>query len=59
LANQKRMAAVAQQQVAAQQAQVADQTGQVVYEEAVRDKTRDQMNKDADRGVKMAEMAQK
>jgi hypothetical protein len=53
LANQKRMAAqVAQQQQAAQQ-NVQDQAGQVVYNEGVRDKTREDMNKQLDRDTKL------
>lgn len=59
LANQKRMAAQQQQQIGAQQAQAQEQAGTVLFEESVRDKTRDQFNKDADRGVKAASIAAK
>jgi hypothetical protein len=53
LANQKRMASQ-QQMVAQQQAAAAqEQAGGVIYEENVRDKTRDQLNKQADRETKM------
>jgi hypothetical protein len=54
MAVQKRMAAQQQQAQNDQAAQASDQAGQVVYQESVRDKTRDQLNKDADRQTKMA-----
>jgi hypothetical protein len=54
LANQKRMAAQAQAQISAQQQNVQNQAGEVVYNESVRDKTRDQLNKDADRATKLS-----
>jgi len=54
LANQKRMAAQAAQQQGAQQQQALDTAGKVVYDENVADQTRDQLNKNADRAVKLA-----
>ncbi len=54
LAVQKRMAEKAQAQVVSQQQNAQEQAGQVVYDENVRDKVRDQLNRDADRSVKMA-----
>lgn len=54
LAVQKRMAAQVQQQQVQTQQNVTDQTGQVAYNESVRDKTREQENKDADRNAKLA-----
>jgi len=59
LSNQQRMAAQQQQQMAAQQASAEQQAGEVIYGEGVRDKVRDQQNKDADRMVKMQEIASK
>jgi hypothetical protein len=53
LALQKRMAAQVQQQQMAQQQQATDAAGNVIYNEGVADKTREQMNKDADRAVKL------
>jgi hypothetical protein len=54
LAVQKRMAAQQQQQQAQTQQNVSDQTGQIVYNEAVRDKTRADLNAEADRQTKLA-----
>jgi hypothetical protein len=59
LENQKRMAAQQQQQMAMQQQNVQEQAGEVLFKESVRDKTREQFNKDADRGVKMANIQAK
>ena len=52
LAVQKRLAAQAEQNAVAQQQNVQEQAGEVIYSESVRDKVRDQLNKDADRNVK-------
>lgn len=54
IAVQKRMAAQAEQDAAVQARNVQEQAGQVIYNENVRDKVRDQLNKDADRSVQMA-----
>jgi len=54
LAVQKRMAEQRQQEIATQQQNAQEQAGQVVYDENVRDKVREQLNQDADRSVKMA-----
>lgn len=54
LAVKQRMAAQQQQETAVQQANAREQAGQVVYNENVRDKVRDQLNQDADRSVQMA-----
>jgi hypothetical protein len=59
LANQKRMAAIQAQQLQQTQQNVQDQAGQVIFNEGVRDKTRDDMNKALDREVKMAGVAAK
>jgi len=53
LASQKRMAAQQQQMQMQQQQQVTDTAGKVVYNEGVADKTREQMNQNADRAVKL------
>jgi len=53
LANQKRMAAIEAQKVAEQQKNVQDQAGEVVYNEGVRDKAREDMNKALDRDTKL------
>lgn len=54
LAVQKRMAAQVEQNAAAQATNVKEQAGQVIYNENVRDKVRDQLNQDANRAVQMA-----
>lgn len=54
MAVQKRMAAQAQNQQVTQQRNAQEQAGQVVYNESIRDKVRDQLNQDADRSVQMA-----
>jgi hypothetical protein len=59
LSNQQRMAAQQQQQMAAQQANAQETAGKVIYQEGVADKTRAQQNADADRMVKMQEIAAK
>jgi hypothetical protein len=53
LAVQKRMAAQQQQAQMAQQQNVQEQAGQVLYNESVRDKTREDINKQADRDLKL------
>jgi hypothetical protein len=53
LANQKRMAAQVQQQQQQQQQQVNDTAGNVVYQQDVAKQTQDQLNKNADRQVKI------
>jgi hypothetical protein len=59
LANQKRMAAQQQQEVMTQQQQVKEQTGNVIYQENLRDKAREDLNKQADRETKFAIAAKK
>jgi hypothetical protein len=59
LAVQKRMAAQQAQAAAAQQQQVTDTAGNVVYQQDVAKQTQDQLNKNADRGVKVMGMMQK
>jgi hypothetical protein len=59
LSNQQRMAAQQQQQMAAQQASAQETAGKVIYQEGVADKTRAQQNENADRMVKMQEIASK
>jgi len=54
LAVQKRMAAQEQQAVIAQQVNARNQASEVVYNEALRDKARDDMNKQLDRETKLA-----
>jgi hypothetical protein len=54
MAVQKRMAAQQQQQQTQTQQNVSDQTGQVVYNESIRDKTRQDLNAQADRDTKLA-----
>jgi len=54
LANQKRMAAQQASEIQAQQTQVKEAAGNVIYNENIADKTREQFNKQADRDVKMA-----
>jgi hypothetical protein len=53
LAVQKRMAAQQQQAQTAQQQNVQEQAGQVLYGESIRDKAREDINKQADRDLKL------
>jgi len=59
LAVQKRMAAVQAQAQQAQQQQVQDTAGKVVYQDGVAQQTQDQMNKNADRQAKIQIAANK
>lgn len=54
LANQKRMASVAANNAAAQRNQAAEVAGEVIYNESIADKTRENLNKEKDRVVKLA-----
>jgi hypothetical protein len=53
LANQKRQAAQVQQQQQAQQQQVSDAAGNEIYNRDIAKQTQDQLNANADRGVKV------
>jgi hypothetical protein len=53
LAVQKRMAAAEQQEIIAQQVNARNQASEVVYNESVRDKVREDLNKQADRDTKI------
>lgn len=53
LAVQKRAAMQQEQAMAMQQQNVKEQAGQVLYNESVRDKTREDLNKQADRDLKL------